>query len=348
MRPWTIPIGAVALSLAIPAPADARPRFGPGMILGAFAAPLAMLSGGRSGAAQRHSAQRHQRVAEERSTQTDSTDGRRSERMARIERQATATSNPVSSGSVFTARLDDLLDYAFSQGKDEAFWTTGWRNWQRLAVQTDDPRPSQPPRLQQSATQPVRPGRPTRPMRSTAMPARSADQWIERIEQAIRRAPPGEIGGAVRRLVRASSGSTPPAPTPRRPRRRNGCKRSTTASRRCATLLTIRLPPGGPRLAQRRPGLAPRPRSDSRRSPERSRPPMLAVRCARSRWPRSPAGRRRRSRLAGREQQRANLEMLRMRLAGMAQRSSIPADLSAARPHGPHRRWTGSMSCCLP
>ena len=65
MRPWTISIlGAVAFSLAAPATADARPRFGPGMILGAFTAPLAMLSGGRSGAAQRESAQRHQHVAE--------------------------------------------------------------------------------------------------------------------------------------------------------------------------------------------------------------------------------------------------------------------------------------------
>src|SRR5436190_18622331 len=124
MRPWTIPIlGAVAFSLAAPATADARPRFGPGMILGAFAAPLAMLSGGRSGAAQRQSTQRHQHVAE-----NDSTDGRRSERTARIERQAAATSNSVANRSVFWPRAsNDLLDYAFfPKGKDEAFWAIGY------------------------------------------------------------------------------------------------------------------------------------------------------------------------------------------------------------------------------
>ena len=38
MRPWTIPIlGVVALSLAIPSGAEARLRFGPGVVLGALA-----------------------------------------------------------------------------------------------------------------------------------------------------------------------------------------------------------------------------------------------------------------------------------------------------------------------
>src|SRR5262245_65624019 len=46
-RAWTIPIlGAVALSLAAPSIADARPRFGPAVLLGAMAAPLGMFAGG--------------------------------------------------------------------------------------------------------------------------------------------------------------------------------------------------------------------------------------------------------------------------------------------------------------
>src|SRR5262249_61337283 len=41
MRPWTIPIlGVVALSLAIPSGAEARLRFGPGVVLGAVAGAI--------------------------------------------------------------------------------------------------------------------------------------------------------------------------------------------------------------------------------------------------------------------------------------------------------------------
>src|SRR5215467_6831028 len=41
MRPWTIPIlGVVALSLAIPSGAEARLRFGPGVVLGALAGAM--------------------------------------------------------------------------------------------------------------------------------------------------------------------------------------------------------------------------------------------------------------------------------------------------------------------
>src|SRR5215510_14456541 len=41
MRPWTIPIlGVVALSLAIPSGAEARPRFGPGVVLGVVAGAM--------------------------------------------------------------------------------------------------------------------------------------------------------------------------------------------------------------------------------------------------------------------------------------------------------------------
>ncbi len=47
MRWWTIPIlGAVAFSISDPSTANARPRFGPGAVLGAVAAPLGALLGG--------------------------------------------------------------------------------------------------------------------------------------------------------------------------------------------------------------------------------------------------------------------------------------------------------------
>src|SRR5215468_11846901 len=59
MRPSTIPIlAAVALSLAVPSQADARPRFGPAALLGVVAGSFGALFGGF-----RHSARHHRRSA---------------------------------------------------------------------------------------------------------------------------------------------------------------------------------------------------------------------------------------------------------------------------------------------
>src|SRR5215472_5521313 len=82
MRPWTIPIlGAVALSLALPSNAEARLRFGPAAVLGVLAAG-AMFGGFR------HSSRHHRHSAMHRSA------GRRSARIARIERWRAAVGAP--------------------------------------------------------------------------------------------------------------------------------------------------------------------------------------------------------------------------------------------------------------
>src|SRR6516165_1372136 len=82
MRPWTIPIlGAVALSLALPSNAEARLRFGPAAVLGVLAAG-AMFGGFR------HLSRHHRHGA------THSSVGRRSARVARIERWRTAVGAP--------------------------------------------------------------------------------------------------------------------------------------------------------------------------------------------------------------------------------------------------------------
>src|SRR6516162_4822061 len=82
MRPWTIPIlAAVALSLALPSNADARLRFGPAAVLGVLAVG-AMFGGFR------HSSRHHRHSAMHRSA------GRRSARVARIERWRTAVGAP--------------------------------------------------------------------------------------------------------------------------------------------------------------------------------------------------------------------------------------------------------------
>src|SRR6516225_6473235 len=82
MRPWTIPIlAAVAMSLALPSNADARLRFGPAAVLGALAVG-AMFGGFR------HSFRHHRHSAMHRSA------GRRSARVARIERWRAAVGAP--------------------------------------------------------------------------------------------------------------------------------------------------------------------------------------------------------------------------------------------------------------
>ena len=82
MRPWTIPIlAAVALSLALPSNADARLRFGPVAVLGVLAVG-AMFGGFR------HSSRHHRHSAMHRSA------GRRSARVARIERWRAAVGAP--------------------------------------------------------------------------------------------------------------------------------------------------------------------------------------------------------------------------------------------------------------
>src|SRR5262245_191954 len=80
MRPRTIPIlAAVALSLAAPSHADARPRFGPALLLGVVAGSFGAMFGGF-----RHSARHHRRSA------THAAVGPRSARAARIERRTAA------------------------------------------------------------------------------------------------------------------------------------------------------------------------------------------------------------------------------------------------------------------
>src|SRR5499433_4056264 len=80
MRPRTIPIlAAVALSLAAPSHADARPRFGPALLLGVVAGSFGAMFGGF-----RHSARHHRRSA------THASVGPRSARAPRIERRTAA------------------------------------------------------------------------------------------------------------------------------------------------------------------------------------------------------------------------------------------------------------------
>src|SRR5262245_2478597 len=115
MRAWTIPIlGTVALSLAAPPVADARPRFGPAVLLGAMAAPLGMFAGGS-----RHSARYYRRGT----TRDQGNEGN-----ARADRRAPLGALSAASTPVFWPDASaDLVDYLiFPRGQDERFWAYGY------------------------------------------------------------------------------------------------------------------------------------------------------------------------------------------------------------------------------
>src|SRR5262245_15937247 len=145
MRPWTIPIlGAVALSLALPSNADARPRFGPAAVLGVLAVG-AMFGGFRHSS--RHRSAMHRSV------------GRRSARVAHIERwraavgaprptartpveptaavppERTAPVSPEQAGAISPERTasifwpdaaTDLVDYVLFPKGNDSFWAHGY------------------------------------------------------------------------------------------------------------------------------------------------------------------------------------------------------------------------------
>jgi hypothetical protein len=148
MRKWKIPIiGAVALSIALPASANARPKFGPGALLGLFAAPFGALLGARPSVGQRGSRDdgntrqrgarenedgntRQRGARENADTRTPArTDESRESRAEPPAANRAAPSRHVGwSGPVFWPNAsDDMFDYAlFPAAADNKFWAYGF------------------------------------------------------------------------------------------------------------------------------------------------------------------------------------------------------------------------------
>src|SRR6266481_2423246 len=195
MRPWTIPIlGVVALSLAIPSGAEARLRFGPGVVLGAVAGAMFGF---------RHSFRHHhQRHAVHASV--------RPRRVARWERRPVASTprpevsapppptNPPSQPSASPEQTvaifwpdaaADLTDYVlFANGK-ERFWTYGYDSIVDAvftAADSGDPRGMHgrpgAGRLSDASSQAKTPLASSDLCRANSA---SADALIERIERAV-------------------------------------------------------------------------------------------------------------------------------------------------------------------
>jgi hypothetical protein len=178
MRAWTIPIlGVVALSLAAPPIADARPRFGPAVLLGAVAAPLGMFGGGS-----RYSARHHRRSAARANDQRGDSD-------LRVERRPAAGAFGAAAAPVFWPDASaDLADYLlFPKGRDERFWAYGYGAIVGAAFAgslADEARVLRGRRLA-AGDETVLPREPDASIGRCDRNAMDADARIARIEQAI-------------------------------------------------------------------------------------------------------------------------------------------------------------------
>jgi hypothetical protein len=179
MRAWTIPIlGAVALSLAAPPIADARPRFGPAVLLGAMAAPLGMFGGGS-----RYSA-RHYRRGTTRPSNDQGDEGN-----ARADRRTAPGALRTASAPVFWPNASaDLVDYLiFPRGKDDRFWAYDYGTIVGAAFAgslADEVRVLRGRRLA-TGNETVLPREPDASIGRCDRNAMDADALIARIEQAI-------------------------------------------------------------------------------------------------------------------------------------------------------------------
>ncbi|HKA80410.1 MAG TPA: Spy/CpxP family protein refolding chaperone [Xanthobacteraceae bacterium] len=237
MRAWTIPIlGAVAFSLAAPPIADARPRFGPAVLLGAMAAPLGMLGGGS-----RYSARHHRRSAARANDQRGDSD-------TRAERRAASAFGAAATPVFWPDASTDLVDYLlFPSGSDERFWAYGYGAIVGGAFAGSLADEARVPRGRRLATgdETVLPREPDLSASLCDRSATDVDALIARIEQAIAPNPSQrELLDRLRSaLAQASEGikSSCPAALPATPAQRLKAIQDRIWAMRDG-LLTIRLP----------------------------------------------------------------------------------------------------------
>ncbi len=190
MRRWTI-LAAAALSLAVAGAADARPRFGPGMILRALPGPFAaMFGGGRSRHVRRVRTERpspQARVIPVR--QTTVIPVRDEQTVAQGAGQGARQDARVGwIGPVFwPSAFDDMFAYAsLLDGAGAQFWSYGYGDILKGMFGGSAARQPAPD-----------PSAATDSCGATAA-ASGADRWIERVEQAL--APTAEQRPALEQL----------------------------------------------------------------------------------------------------------------------------------------------------
>jgi LTXXQ motif family protein len=177
MRLMTIPLlGALALSLTLADPATARPRFGPGMILGAF-----------SVFGVRHAHRHHRYGARARASARARAYARDA---ARIEAQQVRGKPAAWAGPVFWPHApDDLFGYAFFPNSGERFWAYGdilnGVFADRAAPPRGRGRAARTRAIQSVAQMDDRATEPPLDLCGSAGGSNAADGVIERIEQTV-------------------------------------------------------------------------------------------------------------------------------------------------------------------
>jgi hypothetical protein len=175
MRRWTI-LAAAALSLAAAGVADARPRFGPGMILRALPGPFAAMFGGsRSRHVRRVRTERPPPQARQ-SPQARLIPVRDEQTVAQGAGRGAAQDTRLGwTGPVFwPSAFDDMFAYASRlDGAGGRFWSYGYGDV--LAGMFTGSAVGQPAPEASGATDAC----------GAAVSASGADRWIERVEQAL-------------------------------------------------------------------------------------------------------------------------------------------------------------------
>jgi hypothetical protein len=186
MRPSAIPlIGAIALSIALPSTGDGRARFGPAAALRTVAGSLgATLGGSRRSLAKRH----------HRAKLAHTSNERRAEPAVSVEPPSVIAAQfnnnaPTDRRVFWPYASDDLLEYAFfPSGKEERFWAYGFDTILHSAFASRDAIPARRSRRSDGAAAEGRntDGSDAADPCGSGRAADSADGVIERIAQAIR------------------------------------------------------------------------------------------------------------------------------------------------------------------
>ena len=253
MRPWAFPIvSAVALSLAIPSAAEARLRFGPGAVLGAFAG--AMFGGFR------HAGRHHHRRAVMHASGSPRSAARFAHRGTAGTRRSVATAPqpptnppqvppdtageraPENMAAVFWPdAAADLADYVLLPSGNSRFWTHGYDSIVEAAFAAPETADQRAPRLSDA-------GAPNAPLASAdPCGATSANAYalIAKIDRTVepnasQRDALEELRGALARAIERITTSCPAAMPVSLAQRLNAVQDRIWAMH--DALLTIRLP----------------------------------------------------------------------------------------------------------
>jgi len=353
MRSWALPIvSAVALSLAVPSGAEARPRFGPGAVLGAFAG--AMFGGFR------HAGRHHHRRAAMHATASPRSAARSQRRTAgRPQSVARAPQPPTKPPQVppdtsaerapepmpaafWPDAAADLADYVLLPSGNSRFWTHGYDSIVEAAFAASDAADQRGARARRAAPRLSDAGAPNTSVASAdpCGPSASADAFIEKIDRAVeptasQRDALEELRGALARAIERITTSCPAAMPVNLAQRLNAIVNRIWAMH--DALLTIRLPferfynALSEEQRQRLRGEAPSPADVAANATERRGGGVVdrgAEMCLEPSAGMADWMMRTIERAAPREQQRAGGETMRTRSAAMAKlvAASCPSD----------------------